>query len=101
MPVIGDDIFDLSCGPDPATSVFAGMTTAQLRLALVSAQNAYLTLSTGGMRASISYTQGESSKSATFTKGDLGAISQLIRQLQWMLGLAPTARQRPFRFVFR
>jgi len=88
-------------GPNPQHSIFAGMTTAQLQDALVNAQGALTQLVNGDKRASMSYTQGDSAKAATFSKAEQGQLSAMIRELQWMLGLVPTPRQRPIRFCFR
>jgi hypothetical protein len=84
-----------------ADSIFAGMSNAQLQAALTSAQAGLVALTAGDKRASISYTQGESTKAATFTKAEMGNLSAMIRELQWMLGIVATPRQRPARFVFR
>ena len=89
------------CGPDPQQSIFAGMSQPQLRAALAAAQQALIDLTNGNKRVSISYTQGESAKSATFTKPEMGNLAAMIRELQWMLGIVPTGRSRSIGFQFR
>lgn len=52
-----------------------------------------MALSTGGKGETFSYTQGDGAKSVTYTKADLGAISQLIRLLQAQLGIIERPRR--------
>ncbi len=85
---------------DPTSSIFAGMSTAQLQAALATAQQAYLDLSSGAKVVSASYTQGDGAKSVTYTQAQLPQITALILQLQRQLGLVSGVR-RPVRFVFR
>ena len=66
-------------------SLFAGMQTSALQKALDSARQAYLDLATGAKGESYSYTQGDGSKSVTYTKADLVALDQLIRNLDAQL----------------
>jgi hypothetical protein len=89
----------LSCY-NPSTSIFAGMSTAQLQAALASAQQAYLDLSTGAKVQAATYTQADGSKSVTYTRADLGALTALIKQLQAQLGII-TRPRRPIGFRFR
>ncbi len=84
---------------DPATSLLAGRSTAQLRADLAAAQQAYLDLSTGAKGESFSYTQGDGSKSVTYTRANLAQLSALIQMLQQQLGIVTVAR-RPVRFRF-
>lgn len=79
------------------TSLFAGMSTDKLRAALAEAQQAYLDLSSGAKGASYSYTQGDGSKSVTYTQTNIAQLAALIRQLQAQLGLIGRTR-RPVRF---
>lgn len=85
---------------ESTTSILAGMTTAQLQQALSDAQAAYIALSTGAKGESYSYSQGEGSRSVTYTRANLGQLNALIRQLQQQLGLICRAR-RPIGFYFR
>ncbi len=84
----------------PRTTMFSGMSTAQLQAALTSAQAAYVALATGQQGVSFSYTQGDGQKSVTYAKPDLGALAALIVELQQLLGITIRAR-RPIRFMFR
>lgn len=86
-------------GYNPATSIFAGMSTAQLQAALANAQAAYLQLSTGAKAVTLSYTQGDGSKSVTYQQASTGGLVQLIKQLQAQLGIVHRPR-RPMQFRF-
>ncbi len=83
---------------NPATSIFAGMDTATLQAALAAAQQAYIALASGTKGESFSYTQGDGSKSVTYTRANLGSLVALIEQLQAQLGIVRRARRpiRPF-----
>lgn len=85
---------------NPATSIFAGMSTPQLQTALANAQQAYLDLTTGNKLQTAAYTQGDGSKAVTYTKAELGALTLLIKQLQAQLGIVRHPR-RSRGFVFR
>lgn len=85
---------------DPSTSLLAGRSTAQLQADLAAAQQAYIDLSTGAKGESYSYTQGDGSKSVTYTRADLAQLQALIRTLQMQLGVVTRGR-RPVRFNFR
>jgi hypothetical protein len=89
----------LSCY-NPSTSIFAGMSPAQLQTALANAQQAYLDLSTGNKVQVATYSQGDGSKSVTYTRTDLGALVALIKQLQAQLGIIHRGR-RPIQFRYR
>lgn len=78
---------------NPNRSLLAGMQTSALQKALASAQQAYLDLSTGAKGESYSYTQGDGSKSVTYTKANIADLGALIRSLQAQLGIV----QRPRR----
>jgi len=80
-------------------SIFAGMTTGQLQAYLTSAQQAFIELSSGKSAVSVSYAQGDGSKSVTYRSVDLAALTRLIRMLQQELGLITRAR-RAIRPVF-
>lgn len=84
---------------DSTTSLLAGRPTAQLQTDLANAQQAYIDLSTGAKGESYSYTQGDGSKSVTYTQANLGALTALIRTLQMQLGVVTRGR-RPARFRF-
>ncbi len=80
-------------------SPFTGMTQLQLQQALTSAQAALIALQTGGKPVSLSYAQGDGSKSITYSAAEQGALGLLIRQLQRELGLIDRVR-RPMRLRF-
>lgn len=84
---------------DPTTSLLAGRSTAQLQADLAAAQQAYIDISTGSKGESYSYTQGDGSKSVTYTSTNLQQLAALIRQLQTQLGIVSRGR-RPIRFNF-
>ena len=72
---------------------------ADLRARLAQMQQDYLDLSSGRKVVSAAYTQGDGSKSVTFTKATLGQMAMMIRQMQAQLGIINTPR-RPLRPVF-
>jgi len=80
---------------DPS-SLLAGMPVEQLRTALKNAQQAYLELSSGNKVESASYTQGDGTRSVTYTRAELPQLANVIQQLQRQLGIVPRAR-RPIR----
>ena len=84
---------------DPSTSLLAGRSQTQLQTDLTNAQQAYIDLSTGAKGESYSYTQGEGSRSVTYTRANLGALAALIRLLQMQLGVVTRGR-RPVRFYY-
>ncbi|WP_242183104.1 gpW family head-tail joining protein [Sphingomonas sp. CARO-RG-8B-R24-01] len=80
-------------------SVFDGMSQAQLRAALASAQAALIDLQMGRSIVSLSYAQGDGSKSVTRKMGTVGECTALILQLQRALGIGRP--RRSIGFVFR
>lgn len=84
---------------NPATSLLAGRSTVQLQADLDAAQQAYIDLSTGAKGVSFSYSQGDGSKSVTYTRADLAQLAALIRTLQMQLGVIGRGR-RPAQFLF-
>ncbi len=82
------------------TGLFAGMTTQQLQTALAGAQQAYIAIASGAQGESYAYTQGDGSKSVTYTRANLDQLRALISMLQSALGLNRGAR-RPIRPVWR
>lgn len=83
-----------------APGLFSGMSVTQLQTALNTAQQAYLDLSTGQKTVTVSYAQGDGSRSVTFTQTSVTNLAVLIRQLQQQLGMISRAR-RPIRPNFR
>jgi hypothetical protein len=81
------------------TSVLNGMTQAQMQVALTAAQQAYVAFMTGSKGESFSYSQGEGSRSVTYTRATLPQLTAFISELQAALGMRRRARQ-PVRFFF-
>jgi hypothetical protein len=79
-------------GYNPATSIFAGMTQEQLQTALTNAQQVYLQLQSGAKAVTLSYTQGDGTKSVTYQQASTGGLVQLIKQLQAQLGIVNQPR---------
>lgn len=77
---------------DPSSSLLAGMDTSVLRSNLAAAQQAYLDLSTGAKGESYSYTQGDGSKSVTYTRANLPQLVAAIQLMQAQLGIVQTPR---------
>jgi hypothetical protein len=85
---------------DPSQSIFAGMTDAQLRAALDAAQAAYIKLLAGGQGVSFSYTQGDGTRSVTYSATNPANLAALIRELQQQLGILCRGRA-PIRLIYR
>ena len=83
----------------PRISLLAGRSPAVLQIDLANAQQAYLDISSGAKGESYSYTQGDGSKSVTYTRANIGALSALIMALQVELKMSGSGR-RPVRFRF-
>lgn len=78
---------------NPNTSIFAGMPRCDLERALREAQRAYMELSTGERVQTAAYTQGDGTKSVTYTPAQLPNLTALIRELQAQLGIVRRARR--------
>lgn len=85
---------------DPSQSIFAGMTTEQLQAALAAAQAAYVKLLAGGQGVSFSYTQGDGTRSVTYTATNPAYLAALILQLKQQLRIICRGRA-PIRLVYR
>ena len=82
------------------TSLLAGgMTDEQLRDALQKAQQAYIDLTTGSRGVSVSYTQGDGTRSVSYQQSSLADLLALIQLLQAQLGIVARPR-KPVRFRF-
>ncbi len=79
-----------------------GMTPAQLQAALTQAQSAYVALMTGQRVVSVSYSQGDGSKSVTYdsVQGGVAQLRMFINELQRALGITRCAPRRYTRFSF-
>ncbi|MTK12695.1 MAG: phage head-tail adapter protein [Clostridiaceae bacterium] len=79
------------------------MSVDVLRQRLAAMQQAYLDLSSGARGESYSYTQGDGSKSVTYTRGNIAQLVQAIIQLQAQIDLLTvgyTRRRRPLMVAF-
>ncbi len=92
----------MTCRPrfNPATSLLAGMSMSALQTALENAQQAYINLLSGNKGESFSYTQGDGTKSVTYTRANIAELSALIQLLQSQLGVVERVR-RPLQFYYR
>ena len=82
------------------SSLLAGMPRESLQISLTSAQQAYIQLSTGGKVENATYTQGDGSKSITYTRANIAQLANVIMMLQKQLGIDVRPRQ-PLRFEFK
>jgi hypothetical protein len=64
------------------TSILDGVDVGILQSRLASLQQAYLDLSSGARGETYSYTQGEGAKSVTYTRANLGDLTQAILLVQ-------------------
>lgn len=78
---------------NPNNSLLAGMPRAALQKALANAQQAYIDLTTGAKGESYSYTQGDGSRSVTYTKANVADLAALIQTLQAQLGIVQQPRR--------
>jgi hypothetical protein len=76
------------------------MTRDQLTAALAAAQAAYLKVATGAQGVSFSYTQGDGTRSVTYSAANIANLCALIRQLQQQLGVICRSRS-PVQFLYR
>ena len=81
----------------PRTNNFTGIPQATLQQWLAAAQQALHDLSTGAKGESYSYTQGDGSKSVTYTRANVEQLQAHINDLMYALGMR---RRRPLRPVF-
>lgn len=82
------------------SSLLAGISRESLEVSLRNAQQAYLQLSTGGKVETATYTQGDGSKSITYTRANIAQLANVIQMLQQQLGIVTRAR-RPLTFRFK
>jgi gpW len=78
---------------NPATSIFAGLDQTTLQTMLTNAQQALVNLVSGSKGEVFTYTQGDGSKSVTYTRANLPQLTMTIRELQACLGIIPTPRR--------
>lgn len=82
------------------SSLLAGIPRESLQVSLQNAQQAYLQLSSGGKVETATYTQGDGSKSITYTRANIAQLANVIMMLQKQLGIDSRPRQ-PLRFEFK
>lgn len=78
------------------SGLFAGMDTAVLQQQLTAAQLALIQLQSGARNISLSYAQGDGSKSVTKKIASVAECTALIMQLQRALGMCPSRRSIRF-----
>lgn len=81
------------------TNPFVGMDLAVLQEALAKAQAALIELSLGNKGVTFSYTQGDGTKSVTYTPANKAGLNLLIAQLRKAINPDERVR-RPIRVVF-
>lgn len=64
------------------TSILDGVDIAVLQSRLAALQQAYLDLSSGGKLEVVSYAQGDGNKSVTYSRTNIGALTQAIITVQ-------------------
>lgn len=64
---------------------FAGIAPSTLQTWLTNVQQAIQDLTTGGKAETAAYTQGDGSKSVTYTRADLGALRERANSLAQVL----------------
>lgn len=85
------------------SGLFAGMDSSVLQAQLTAAQLALIQLQSGQSNVSLSYAQGDGSKSVTRKMGSVAECTALIQQLQIALGILPPGHRprRSIRFLHR
>ncbi|MCA8026489.1 MULTISPECIES: gpW family protein [Burkholderia cepacia complex] len=78
---------------DPNSSLLAGMDQAALQASLAEAQRIYIQLSTGAQEESLSYTQGDGTRSVTYTRANLAQLAAAIQLMQAQLGIVKSPRR--------
>lgn len=79
---------------------FLGVPTQTLQTWLANAQQALQDLTTGGKVEVAAYTQGDGSKSVTYTRADLAALQQRISAIAQVLSGGRAYRRRPIRPLY-
>ena len=83
---------------NPATSDLTGIPSETLLQWLSEAQTAQHNLMTGAQGENYAYTQGDGSKSVTYTRANIGQLTAYIQSLKAQLGIS--RGRRPIRFWF-
>lgn len=84
---------------DRETSILAGMSDDQVRAALTAAHQALVEIQTSKRPVSVSYSQGNGSRSVTYNVNTLQDLMAFIRLCQAQLGII-TSPRRAIRVVF-
>lgn len=74
-------------------SILAGVAPATLQTWLAQAQQAYADLLSGSKAEVLAYTQGDGSKSVTYTRASIDRLTLWISELQAALGIVRNARR--------
>jgi phage host-nuclease inhibitor protein Gam len=85
------------------TSILDGIDVATLQTRLAALQQAYFDLTSGGKTQTAAYTQGDGSKSVTYTAANIGDLTQAIITLQTQIDRLQGVcinRRAPLRPVF-
>jgi hypothetical protein len=85
------------------TSILDGIDVATLQTRLVALQQAYFDLTSGGKTQTAAYSQGDGSKSVTYTAANIGDLTQAIITLQTQIDRLQGVcinRRAPLRPVF-
>jgi len=83
---------------DPTTSDLANVPEATLRQWQIDALTAMHELSTGKKRVTVSYSQGDGSRSVTYAQANIDDLRAWLAKLNAQLGLG--SRRRPIRTIF-
>jgi hypothetical protein len=78
---------------NPSTSMLAGMDLTALRASLAEAQQVYLSVSMGSQGEALSYTQGDGTRSVTYTRATLPQLAAVIQLMQAQLGIVARPRK--------
>lgn len=78
---------------DPSRSLLAGMDQTALRQSLLQAQQIYIQLMSGAQGESYSYTQGDGTRSVTYTRANLAELTAAIQLMQAQLGIVDSPRR--------
>ena len=79
--------------------ILAGMPRASLQSMLTSAQQAYAEMAMGKKTVSLSYTQGDGTRSVAYQPTSMAQLTQFIMQIKRALGM-PGGGRRQVRFRY-
>jgi hypothetical protein len=85
---------------DPLESPLSLLPRTTVQAWLTAAMTAEQELSTGAKVATASYSQGDGSRSVTYTPADLFRLRARIQELAAFLGVGRPGRRGPMRVVF-